>query len=189
MGVRSLVSIVLKPMIPSCFGSSYVQSLLIKSGNLKGFDKHPEQLYNPSWNPKVIRTQLRPRQPSGCLNVMTLACLLLGEKMGNLASPFKKLLMLVAKALCISWSISSLLHLLSSETSPTLFSPWISVAWCKYSCMSCWNMKMFTKIWHLFEISRPKKALLQLHEETSIEKTHREIQRFWTTSIELLRCR
>jgi hypothetical protein len=34
-------------------------------------------------------------------------------------------------------------------------------------------MKMFTKIWHLFEISRPKKALMQLHEETSIEK-HRE---------------
>ncbi len=54
MGVRSLVSIVLKPMIPSCFGSSYVWSLLIKSGNLKGFDKHPEQVYNPSWNPKVI---------------------------------------------------------------------------------------------------------------------------------------
>jgi hypothetical protein len=31
-------------------------------------------------------------------------------------------------------------------------------------------MKMFTKIWHLFEISRLKKALMQLHEETSFEK-------------------
>jgi hypothetical protein len=32
------------------------------------------------------------------------------------------------------------------------------------------HLKMFTKIWHLFEISRPEKALMQLHEETSFEK-------------------
>ncbi len=121
MGVRSLVSIVLKPMIPSCFGGPYVLSLLIKSGNLKGFDKHPEQVYNPSWNPKAMRTQPRPRQSSGCLNVMILACLPLGEKMGNLASPFTKLFMFCSQALCISRMISPLLHLLSSETSPTLF--------------------------------------------------------------------
>jgi hypothetical protein len=73
MGVRSLVSIVLKPMISSCFGGPYVGSLLIELGNLKGFDKRPEQVYNPSWNPKAIQTQPRPRQSSECLNVMTLA--------------------------------------------------------------------------------------------------------------------
>jgi len=90
MGVRSLVSIVLKPLIPSCFGGPYVGSLLMKSGNLKGFRKRPEQVYNPSWNPKAIRTQPRPRHSSECLNVMILACLLLGEKMGNLAFSIQK---------------------------------------------------------------------------------------------------
>jgi hypothetical protein len=91
------VSIVLKPMIPSCFGGPYVGSLVIKSGNLKGFDKRPEQVYNPSLKPKAIRTQPRPRQSSECLNGMTLACLPVGEKMGNLASPFRKLFMFVAR--------------------------------------------------------------------------------------------
>jgi hypothetical protein len=50
-----------------------------------------------------------------------------------------------------------------------LLGPWISVPWCKYSCILLKHEDVYQNLASVWNLASGK-ALMQLHEETSIEK-------------------